>query len=103
MNSEENTGQIMIEEPDQCIGCGWTPEPAAAGKEPEVGDQWLVVPIPNSVVWLHICPKCGAAMGNKNAVENVKKLQEIKNQRVIRVPRGGALPPRDLSGLIGGN
>uniref|UniRef100_A0A6M3JY21 Uncharacterized protein n=1 Tax=viral metagenome TaxID=1070528 RepID=A0A6M3JY21_9ZZZZ len=86
----ENGNEIKIEAPDKCIGCGWIPEQAEAGKELALGSSWLVVPIRDSVVWLHICPKCGRAMGNKNAVENVRKLQEIKKQRVVQ-PRPGKI------------
>ena len=95
MNEES---KIIMEEPVKCIGCGWDSD--NENQSPAIEDRWLIIPIPQSVVWLYICPKCGAAMGNKNAVENIKKLQEIKNQRIIKPPQAGVVPARLRPGLV---
>lgn len=82
MGDVPGQNQIHMEDPDRCVGCGWTATTPPGSKE--ITERWLIIPIPNSVVWIYICPKCGAAMGNKNAVENVEKLEKIKQQKIIQ-------------------
>lgn len=77
------SNEIIMEDPESCIGCGWVAPEAQDDQELDVADRWLIIAIPNSVIWLYTCPKCGCAMANKNAVENVKRLKEIKDQRII--------------------
>ena len=92
------SNQIEIQDPDECVFCGWSPpqhqdpEGEKTPGPPPVEDCWLNIPM-NGVVWLHVCPKCGAVMGSKNAVENVKKLQEIKKQKIVQ-PKGPLALPK---------
>ena len=72
-----------MEEPDKCINCGWDPAWNNDGDTVPIEDSWLIIPIPNSAIWLYFCPKCGGCMSNKNAIENVKKLEELKKRRIM--------------------
>ena len=74
--------------PDKCNACDWEPVIRNNdGQEIAIENQWLIVAVPQSVVWLFICPKCKAVWGNKNAVENVKLLVEKKKQKIIEPGR----------------
>lgn len=73
--------QIVIEPPDRCIGCGWRKYQDHPNADVFT---WIELRIPNSVVWIYVCPKCGTAMGNKNAYANVQKLKAIKESKIIQ-------------------
>ena len=85
-NGNGNDRQITMVEPDKCIGCGWIPPIIDEETEPDLGSVWLIIPVPKSVVWLYICPICGVCMGNKNAIENVKKLKKLRESRIVQPP-----------------
>ncbi|NIP51713.1 MAG: hypothetical protein GWN96_07595 [candidate division Zixibacteria bacterium] len=81
-NNVPEDRQITMEPPDSCIGCGWKPRPETDSMSDRM--TWLELCIPQSVVWIYVCPRCGAAMGNKNAYANVQKLKSIKESRIVQ-------------------
>jgi hypothetical protein len=75
---------ITMVDPPCCRACNWKPvEPNNDKQEINIKNLWLIIPIPDSVVWLYVCPSCGFIMPNDNALENVKKLQKIRNRHII--------------------
>jgi len=75
---------IVMISPNFCQHCGWKPTiPTNENQAISIENQWLTMPIPNSVVWLYICPKCNCVMANKNCIQNIKQLNEKKEQRII--------------------
>ena len=74
--------------PDKCIGCGTELEVLSN----EFGGfmcfpAFSVAPGGLAMIYgvvYHCCPKCGAVMINKNAVENQKKFNDSKVDSIIR-------------------
>ena len=79
-----NENQLIIAEPDLCQHCGWEPmRRNNENQEINVENKWFIIPIPNSVVWLFVCPACHCVMANKNCVGNVKELIKRKSSKII--------------------
>ena len=74
--------EIKMRNPKFCNHCKWTP---AIKNNPEQviarDKQWVVFPIPNSAIWLFICPKCFNVMANINVIENIEKIEEFQRQQ----------------------
>ena len=84
---------IKMVEPEFCQGCGWKPtRPNNEKQEIAVENRWLIIAIPNSVVWLYVCPSCHLITTNQNCVENVKELIKIKSSKIIS-PSSGIVKP----------
>jgi len=90
-----NPNEINIIEPPHCRACQF--KPVVKNNDDQVvsvENMWIIVPIPNSVVWFYVCPKCGMVMPNDNAIENVEKLIEMRQSKIVRltpkleVPKG---------------
>lgn len=75
--TEENANEIIINPPVRCTGCGL--------KSKDIAKQggWLTIDINSPAVFLFACPKCGAVFTNTNAKANIKKIQEIRERRII--------------------
>ena len=74
-----------MESPDFCQHCSWKPViPNNENQEIAIENQWLVIPIPNSAIWLYVCPACHCVMANKNCIENIKKIKEFKKNQIVQ-------------------
>ena len=77
--------KISFIEPDECKQCGWKPPHQTNDNQViAVANTWLIIPLPGSVVWLYVCPKCQAVWANKNAVNNVEMLKKAKDSKIVR-------------------
>lgn len=82
MNDQLKENEIFMQQPDSCKVCGW--KPVVANNEDQeiaISNCWLVMPIPNSPIWLFVCPECNVVMANKNCIKNAEKLQKLKETR----------------------
>ena len=94
MNDQLNENEIFIAEPDSCKGCGWEPtKPNNKNQKISISNSWLVMPIPNSAIWLFICPKCNMVTANKNCVENAEKLTNLRKTRSPILKPSEAIKP----------
>jgi hypothetical protein len=86
--------KITFEDPEECFNCGFRPvHRNNDGQAISPENQWLVIRIPGSVVWMYVCPACNAVMGNRNSVENVKKALAARESRIVK-------PRHDMKGEI---
>ena len=79
--------EYLVTPPDECINCQWKPVIIETGDNNQklgIEDGWVMIPIPNTVAVLFVCPKCGAVMANKNIKANVKQLLKEREQRILR-------------------
>ena len=75
---------MVWSEPKDCKQCKWElPVINNPDQKIAVDNTWLVLPLPNSAIWLYVCPKCGAVWANRNAVENVEKLIKAKESKIL--------------------
>ncbi|MAH48693.1 hypothetical protein CMI37_22900 [Candidatus Pacearchaeota archaeon] len=80
------TTEIVMVAPPHCRACQWKPvEPQKdnPGQEIAIENVWLIMPMPNSVIWIYICPACGFLHVNDNALENAIQLNEIKKNKIV--------------------
>ena len=90
--------EIMMLPPEHCRGCKWTPVKPNNDKQAiSVENAWLIVMIPNSVIWFYVCPKCGFVMPNDNAVENVEKLIEARKQKIVTPGQPKLVVPKGVT------
>jgi len=77
--------KITFIEPDSCKQCRWIP-PKSNNEDQVIAikNSWLHARLLYCVMCLYICPKCGAVWANKNAVENVEKLDKAKDSNIIK-------------------
>ena len=88
--------ELLAAAPDFCNHCEWKPAiPNNKNQEIAVKNLWLIIPIPNSAVWLYVCPKCFNVMANKNAVENVEKIIQDQKRQVQPVRSPLIIPGRN--------
>lgn len=74
---------INIIPPSSC-DCGFAPVKLNNnGQAVNPENLWVTVPIPNSVVWFFICPKCSKVHPNKNFLDNTKALKEAKERKIL--------------------
>lgn len=76
--------EIKFTPPDSCFNCEFVPTKKNNNdQEIAIENTWLQVILSGVVIGFYVCPECGAISANKEAVENVKKLQEAKNNRIM--------------------
>jgi hypothetical protein len=81
--------EIKFISPDECKECGWKPvESNNENQSISIENKWLLTMFPGSVIAFFVCPACTFVHVNKNALENVKSLQERQSKRIIEPPPG---------------
>lgn len=86
---------ITIEPPPECRACKWKPVKQNNEKqEIAVENSWIYVNIPNSVVQLFFCPKCGFVMPQDNLIECVQDLNKAKSRKILEYGGPRVLPPK---------
>ena len=91
---------IQFIPPDQCKDCGWMPAVRTDDKQViKTENSWLITIFPGSTLALFTGPACTCIHANKNILDNVEKLREMKKNK-----SGLWTPPKGTGGsFLGSN